>query len=124
MSKTVKEFEKWANAELKRFQKILFTHDKNIEPIKPSNCDTSYSYVRFPYKEIRITYGNYVLQEWKAGRKDNASRVLLHEMIHPIIDPFMNYATERFTTKDCLTDQLEQVTDHFTNVVFNLLQKK
>jgi len=121
--KSVKEFEKWADAELKKFQKILLTGDRAIEPIKPSKCDTSYSYVRFPYKEIKITYGDSLFTEWKKGNKAYASKILLHESIHTLIDPLMHYAMERCVTKETLTDQMEQLTDHFTNVVDLLLKK-
>lgn len=125
MKKTKKaQFEKWADGELLRYRKILLQEDKHLYSITPSGDESkSYSYTRFPYKDIKIEYGEAVYDMWKSGKKSEASRILLHEMIHPIVDPIMKYATDRFVTRETLVDQMEQLTDHFTNVIDKLLSK-
>lgn len=123
--KTKKDFEVWANKQLKDIQKILLTHDYQLDPIKSAGDETtSHSVYRYPYKDIEIAYADSIFDFWSKGNVDDAYRVLLHEMIHPITDKLYGVGYDRFASKSQIENEREQLTDHFTNVIFNLIKKK
>lgn len=51
-------------------------------------------------------------------------KILLHEMIHALTDEFYSKSTERFVSRTEIEDSRESLTDHITNVVYALLEKR
>lgn len=113
-----KEFELWANKSLKKIQdKLLLTHFE-LRPIKPSRQnDINLAYCRYPYKDIYIEYAESTLTSYIEGDKQYCTGILVHEMLHSAIDPLYQKAKQRFTTDKDLTDEMESLTDHITNII-------
>lgn len=121
IDKKRKEFEKWANSEMKKIQKMLLTEDFELQPIEQAkNPDTSTCAYSYPYKEIDIRYSESIFDFWKDGDRRSAWSVLLHEMIHPITDKLYGVGYDRFASKSQIENEREQLTDHFTNVIIKL----
>lgn len=117
-----KEFEAWANKELKKIQKLLLMDDFTIGKIKSSgHATTSTSEYRYPYKDVEIEYSDSLVTLWKRGEKKEAFAVLLHEMIHPITDKLYGVGYDRFASKSQIENEREQLTDHFTNVLMKAI---
>lgn len=124
MAKTRKEFEIWANKELKKIQVILNLQSFKLLPIEQGHSkDISTAKFRFPYKDIQITYGESVFEEWKGGDKNKeAWDTLLHEMIHALTDPLYGVGHDRFVTPEQLENAREELTDNLTNIISKLVK--
>jgi hypothetical protein len=95
-----KEFEVWANKEMKKIQEILLMADFDVDKIQPAeHPDTSTSQFCFPYKNVTIKYSESIFDFWKEGDKRSAWSVLLHEMIHPLTDKLYSVGTDRFISR-------------------------
>ena len=120
MKKEQKEFEEWANQQLRAIQKLLLLDSYRLEPIE-SHEDAKFleSKYRYPYKEIVIRYGLDVNKYWP-NEKEYLYNALVHEMCHPITDPFYTKAITRHTTKDEVEDERERLTDYIANIILKL----
>lgn len=121
--KKKKEFEIWANKQLKEIQNVLLLNDFRLMPISISkDPNVSTSSFRYPYKEIIIRYAPEVYEDWENGNKDQAMSVLIHEMLHPLTDKIYAVAHDRFVTNTTLENERENLTDHIANIIIKLLK--
>jgi len=119
--KNKKQFEKWALKELHKLSKILLLED--FYPIelefnkdkRQSECSFSY-----PYKSITIYYSQEVFENWKKGDKVLVMNTLTHEMCHPITDPLISKAYDRWASRQEVEDERERLTDHIANIILKL----
>lgn len=122
--KDEKQFEKWAMPFLKKAQKILLL--EHFHPItlrfdpkeKRPFCNLDY-----PYQCIKIAYTSELLEDWEKKKFTQVKATLLHEMVHPLTDPFYANGYDRFVTKDTIENEREKLTDHIANIILknNLL---
>jgi len=119
--KKQKQFEDWANKELKRLQSVLKLDSYRLEKIKPSGDDASRCIYRYPYREIHVEYSEKLLEDFFGGNKRYCIDVLVHELFHAVTDPFYSKAVSRYISKDDMEDEREHLVDHLTNIVSGLL---
>jgi hypothetical protein len=125
-TKKVKGFEKWANNELRKLQKMVLLEHFNLLPIKATDkpSDNSCCVHHYPYQTIEIEYNQDVFNWWMDGNNHRAREVLTHEICHALTDEFYNKGFDRFTGKDDLEDAREKLTDHIANILLKLTNKK
>lgn len=119
MKKQQKEFEKWANKIIKKYEKVLLLHDhlitiRHAEVDEGSLMEHGFS---FPYKTTDIRYNKIAMEYWNEGRKKELEDCIVHEMCHSLTDPFTEIAYERFINKKQLENERERLTDTIANIV-------
>ena len=122
-----KEFEKWANGKIKKYQKILllqhfrfdFGFDKEMKKETGMTCE-----FRYPYLDVEISYGTKAELRWKKKKLSLLENVIIHEMIHVITDELYSKATGRFLTRVEIEDARERTTDHIANIISSLVKLK
>lgn len=114
-----KQFEDWANDQLKKLQVRLFLQDRFLEPIRyvddlPHTADYECNH---PYKTIQIQYGPKLANAWTKGRKRLIYETLVHEMMHAVSDGFYTKARARWVSESELADELEAMTELLTKII-------
>lgn len=77
----------------------------------------------YPYLNAEITWTEKTYTDWLTN-KITVKKYLLHEIIHLVIEPLTKAGRERWGTERNLNDMDELVTDHFSGVLYDLLNKK
>jgi hypothetical protein len=118
-----KEFEKFANRVMLKYQKKMLLQACNIyisySPVMEDGIYMSCSFA-YPYKESNIKYGESALTLWSEKKKVELERVIIHEMCHIVTDELYSKGYDRFITKTELEDARERTTDHFANMIYSL----
>lgn len=117
--KKKKEFEVWANKELKNIQKALLLEHFLLNPIeyKESKGSLAQSVTHYPYKEMTFSYSESLYKLWEEGDKKSALATLIHEVCHPLTDGLYCKGTNRYSTMDEIADERESLTDHIANIL-------
>lgn len=118
-----KSLERWAKAEIDKYQdiillqdhKIFFKYDKSVDDGAIMECDP-----RYPYKVLTIRYGKVALEEWKKPDHGELHDTIIHELVHAITEPLYRKAILRYTSDGEINDERERLTDHITNIITKL----
>jgi len=117
--KTYKDFEIYIHSIIQKFTPILLLqrHIFKVEKRKSSDegdviMECKYTY---PYLNPTIRYSEKAFKDWENG--EDMVPYILHEMIHPITDPFYAKSIERFATHREILDERENLTDLICNII-------
>jgi len=119
--KTYKDFERHCYAIIEHFVPILLLQRHTFELKKGVNNQEALMecVFNYPYLNVTINYSEKAFEKWKKG--EDVTPYVVHEMCHPITDPLYAKATDRYASRNEITDEREMLTDLICNIV---LQKK
>ncbi len=119
-----KKFEEYANKKLKSLQKKLLLEHHFLKPIRydPTIEATANYTLDYPYRDIRIKYGDGMRDAWVNGDRASVDQYLTHEICHVLTDGLMKKALERNTSEEEIRDQLEQTNEHLTKLVLTYVK--
>ena len=76
----------------------------------------------YPYLDVTIVYSESIYKKWKRG--ENITPLIVHEMCHPITDPFYSKSVQRYVSKNEIHDERETLTDHICNIALRINKGK
>lgn len=114
------EFEAYINTISEKYSPILLMGQYTIKPayekeemeINGAIMQCRYNY---PYLNVTIEYGDKALKMFKD--KEDMIPYVLHELCHPITDPFYSKAVSRYVSTREILDERERLTDYICNIV-------
>lgn len=118
MKDTEQDFKKWILAQVAHYSPTLGLSLHRIAVVKNTGDEYLCITCTYPYLDPTIKYSTRAYGDWKDGKltKDR----ILHELCHVLTDPLYVKATERYTTKNEISDEREKLTDTIAAIIRNL----
>ena len=115
------EFCKWVFDIFDKYKRILYVEHFIFSMVQDTSVEYAAMSLGYPYLSAKFRFNTKVVTDWQNGYKPHVERVIVHELCHVLTDPLYCKAISRFIDKESVEDERERLTDHFTNVVYNLV---
>ena len=116
--KSHKQFEAYIHSVIKKFipRLLLQRHTFKVESGAESEGDSTLMccLYNYPYLNVTIKYSEKAYKKWLKG--EDLTEYIVHEMCHPITDPFYSKSVDRYVSKNEILDERERLTDLICNI--------